>query len=214
MKTTKGTWKILFFFAAFFMSSSAKSATHSQWNHIQDVVIRGDLTEDKNLKRELAKKALNLANDCLKKETTNASCYYYRGQAKGLLAEGKMLGYPSRVRSMLQDWEKARQLDPAIDHGGPDRMFAEVYIDLPSYFGPKDLRKDLKKAIQHLDQAIQFSNYPTNFLDRATALVQEKRFAEAKESLASAKALLPEWQDHPYASDWEESVHQLEKKLR
>lgn len=188
--------------------------THNRWAHLRDLVIRADLAEEATEKRTLAKQALQQANDCVKAEPQNAGCYYYRGQTKGILAKGKLIGYPSRVRSMLRDWEKAREIDPTIDFGGPDRMFAEVFIDLPSYFGPKDLRKDLKKALQHLDRAIQFSNYPTNHLDRATALIEENRLSEAKNALSSAKTYLLQWEDHPYASSWRSTLQELEKKLR
>lgn len=192
----------------------AANPTHNRWDHLKDLVIRADLAEESAEKRALAKQALQQADDCLKVEPQNAGCYYYRGQAKGILAKGKLIGYPSRVRSMLRDWEKAREIDPTIDFGGPDRMFAEIFIELPSYFGPKDLRKNLKKALQHLDRAIQFSNYPTNHLDRATALIEENRLSEAEKALFSAKTYLLQWEDHPYASSWRSTLQELEKKLR
>ena len=93
-------------------------------------------------------------------------------------------------------------------------MFAEVFIDLPESFGPKDLRKDLKKAMQHLDRAINFSNYPTNHLDRTTALIKDKRFSEARSSLATAKSILSDWSHHPYAPSWQQTVRSLEKELK
>src|SRR3989338_6189835 len=113
---------VLWILFVFLTPLSTSSATHNRWCHIKNLVVRSDLTEATALRRDLAEKALKWADEGLKAEPKNAECYYYRGQAKGILAEGKIFGYPTRVRSMLGDWKMALELDPSIDHGGPDRM--------------------------------------------------------------------------------------------
>lgn len=114
---------------------------------------------------------------------------------------------------MLADWQTALALDPAFDYGGPHRMVAEVFIALPKYLGPKDLKQDLNKAIQHLEKAIEISDYPTNYLDLGEAWEKGENGVEARKALEQAKAALPKWKDDPYYNSWQETLSELDKKL-
>ena len=115
---------------------------------------------------------------------------------------------------MIADWQKALELDPKFDHGGPDRMLGEIYTDLPKYFGTKDVRQDLNKAIQHLEKSIQIApDYPTQRIDLATALLKANRKDEARIALESAKTKIPKWPEDPYFSGWQEDAKELEGEL-
>ena len=139
------------------------------WRPIQKIVIEADLAPSRKEQKALAKKGLTLAEECLKQNRREAACYYYRAQALGL-SNQSFFGYVKRIRSMREDWEKVMATDPNFDYGGPYRMIAEIYMELPKHFGPKDLRQDLKKSVAYLKRAIEISDYTTNSLDLAERL--------------------------------------------
>lgn len=205
---------MLSLFIAAFLTFVSFAQTRSPWFEIQKIVIQADLTTNRKEQKQLANRALELANRCLEQNPKEAGCFYYRGQAKGLLARNVVFGYPSKVRSMLADWKQAMELDPRFDYGGPYRMFAEVFTSLPKGFGPKDLRQDLQRAVQYLEKAIEISSYPTNFLDMAEALTKEKKYNEAKQFLFKAKQTLTEWKNHAYYQSWLATLKELEEKLK
>lgn len=155
-----------------------------------------------------------MADQCVTKYPKEAGCYYYRGQVTGLYYENHVIGYQEGIRSMIADWQKAKELDPKFDHGGPDRMLGEIYTDLPKYFGTKDVRQDLNKALQHIEKSIQIDpDYPTQRIDLAEALLQSQKKEEARFALETAKEKIPKWPQDPYFSGWQEDVKELEEKL-
>ncbi len=153
------------------------------WLPLKEKVIEADLAGDKNKQKKLAKEALTIAADCLEKNREEIGCLYYRAQALGLSSQS-FFGYVKRLHSMFADWEKVLAVDPTFDYGGPYRMVAEVYMELPKHFGPKDLRQDLNKAEDDLQKAIAISHYPTNHLDMAELLI-----ALGKKTKPTAKQL-------------------------
>lgn len=195
----------------FFLSLSLPAAARQE--NIQDMVIRADLSSKRSEQKELAEKGLQLADQCIERNPKAVNCYYYRGQARGLYYGNSPFGYAKRVRMMMTDWETSLKLDPTFNYGGPYRMFAELYINLPKYFGPKDLRQDLNKAIQLLEKAIQISDYPSNTLDMAEAQLKAENKTEAEKAVQRAKKNLTKWQQDPYFQTWQETLSELDKKL-
>lgn len=180
-------------FALLFLSSFSFS--------LKEMVIQVDLTNGRREQRPMAQKALAMAEDCLRRSPEDVACLYYRGQVLGLSNQG-FFGYTKRVRQMIKDWEKVMTIDPTFDHGGPYRMIAEVYMELPKNFGPKDLRKDLNKAIQYLKKATEISDYPTNWFDLAETYIMLGEKEAAQKALQKAKTSLPKWQNDPYYPAW------------
>lgn len=176
---------------------------------LQEMVIQADFTTSRKEQKKIAQKALNLAENCLRINPNDVACLYYRAQAIGL-SNRSFFGYTKRVRQMIQDWEKVKQIDPTFDHGGPYRMIAEVYMELPKSFGPKDLRQDLNRSIEYLEKATQISDYPTNYLDLADAYLQFKKTQAAQKAFEKAKQSLPKWSQDPYYRDWQQRLKKLE----
>ena len=185
------------------------------WQALKEITVKIDLMNgNKKAKAKIIKQALEMAGHCVAERPKEAGCYYYRGQVTGLYYENHLFGYQGGVRSMIADWQKALELDPKFDHGGPDRMLGEIYTDLPKYFGTKDVRQDLNKAIQHLEKSIQIApDYPTQRIDLATALLKANRKDEARIALESAKTKIPKWPEDPYFSGWQEDAKELEGEL-
>lgn len=181
------------------------------WLPLKEKVIAADLAGDKKEQKRLAKEALGMAADCLEKNREEIGCLYYRAQATGIANQG-FFGYVKRLRSMFADWEKVLAIDPTFDYGGPYRMFAEVYMELPKHFGPKDLRQDLDKADGYLQKAIAISNYPTNHLDRAELLIALGKKTEAKQELDLVKKLLFQWKTYPYYASWIDTLNIFTRK--
>lgn len=173
---------------------------------LKEIIIKADLHSDRGRQVELANQGRQLAEKYIAEHPNEAAGYYYRAQALGIAQKNSVFGYPARLRAMLKDWEKVKELDPTFDYGGPYRMFAEVYIALPRHFGPKDLRRDLPKAIAHLQKAIAISDYPTNHLDLAEAYLKAKEEKKAKAQLEIAKKVLPKWKNDPYYKNWLQSL--------
>lgn len=184
------------------------------WAPLKETVIQADLTTHRKEKSALVQKAGKLAEICAAEHPGEAGCYYYRAQATGLFYEIRIFGYQNGVRSMIKDWEKAKAIDPAFDHGGPDRMLGELFASLPKYFGTKDVRQDLGKAETHLKESVRIApDYPTQRIDLAETLLKLKKGGEAAEALKSAQEILPQWTQDPYYPGWQETIADLEKQL-
>lgn len=184
------------------------------WLPLKETVIKADLTRDRKEKKQLIGQALTLATECVQQFPKEAGCYYYRAQATGLHYDLVIFGYQNGVRSMIKDWQKAMELDPQFDHGGPARMLGELFISLPKYFGTRDVRQDLNRAKKNLQEAIQIDpDYPTQHLDLAETFLKAKQVEEAKAALEIAKTLIPKWPQDPYFSSWQQNAAELEREL-
>lgn len=200
------------FLLLYFLSFSGLAFGYQK--DLAEKIQNAELAKNRVEAKKWAEEAHHLADQCLAKNPTEAACYYYRGQAIGLFYGHSPFGYVSRVRSMLADWEKALELSPTIDHGGPYRLLAEIYLELPKLFGPKDLRQDLKKAMNYIEKAAEISNYPANHLDKTEILLKLDQKNEAKEALQTALITLQEWQSHPYYSEWSQVAVELKKNIK
>lgn len=185
----------------FFLLIPCLANAQPPWQALKAKVIQVDLTVSRGEQKKLAKEALAMAEACLAASPGEIGCLYYRAQALGL-SNKSFLGYTGRLRRMFADWEAALQRDPAFDYGGPYRMIAEVYMELPKHFGPKDLRQDLNKAVELLKKAIKISDYPTNWFDLAEAYTMLGKKDEAQKALEKARAVLSKWRNHPYYPTW------------
>ncbi|MBI4124702.1 MAG: hypothetical protein HY466_02065 [Deltaproteobacteria bacterium] len=172
------------------------------WEPLKAKVIQADLTAGRGEQKRLAKEALKMAEDCLAKNVGEIGCLYYRAQALGL-SNKSFFRYAGRLRQMFADWEAVSKADPSFDYGGPYRMLAEVYMELPKHFGPKDLRQDLNKSIKLLKKAIKFSDYPTNWFDLAEAYAMLDQREASQKAMEKAKSVVSQWRTHPYYLTWQ-----------
>lgn len=208
--------KLFFLLFTLFFAPPVFTQAQPPWKELKERVIKIDLMRGgQKGKMHLINQAREMADVCVEKNPNEAGCYYYRGQATGIYYAARVFGYPTGIRSMIKDWEKALALDPQFDHGGPDRMLGEIYTDLPKHFGAKDVRQNLNKAIQSLEKSIQISpDYPTQYLDLAEAYIKMKKTKEAEPMIEKAKALIAKWPADPYFSGWQEDTKELEEELK
>ncbi|OGQ05592.1 MAG: hypothetical protein A3F82_02855 [Deltaproteobacteria bacterium RIFCSPLOWO2_12_FULL_44_12] len=194
---------------------SGTSHANPSWQNLKETVLQADLKAKRKGQLNLAKQAIKLADECVTTNPQEVACYYYRGQATGLYYEVVMFGYQKGVVAMIADWQKAVELDPTFDHGGPYRLMGELFTALPKYFGTKNLRQDLVKAEDYLRKAIEIDpNYPTNHFDLAELLIKAKRKPEALEAFEKAQNLTAQWNSDPYFASWQEESKEIEEQLK
>ena len=101
----------------------------------------------------------------------------------------------------------AAQLNPKVDHGGPDRMLGELYLRAPGF--PVSIG-DSRKAVTHYRRAVdQDPNFPGNRLGLVEALLAEEEMTEACKALSGFLADISK----PYdmKSDQKKALDLLEK---
>ncbi|MFW5837912.1 MAG: tetratricopeptide repeat protein [Desulfovibrionaceae bacterium] len=143
-------------------------------------------------KLELAKKGAKLAKMAVAKKPDDAEAQY-------LLAV--LIGLEARFDPFYERWAdgldmvpeirkhaaKAASINPKLNHGGPDRALAELYMQAPS---PPVSIGDPQKALKHFKQAVQADpHYPENRYQYAKALLKQNNCKEACLQLEAVKNL-------------------------
>ena len=165
--------------------------------------------------KDFAEQGITHANNCIKLAPSDAGCYYWRAVNTGLYHKVWVLGYQRGVKKMIEDCNKVISLDSSYDHAGAYRILGQIYTQLPQTGGrPDSIIRDLPFAEKNLREAVRLSpDYPENHLALADTLFAEEKPVEAKEYLAKAKSLVPDWQSDISYNDWHISMKSLEKKI-
>lgn len=134
-----------------------------------------------------ATEAVELGQLCGARAPEDARCDY--GLALGLGVQARE--HPSTVgeglKLMVQRLRRAAARDPAIDHGGPERVLALVLLRAPGWpLGPGDPESALEEARKASARAPDF---PPNPLALAEALAANADPAGAREAAQRALAL-------------------------
>ena len=115
--------------------------------------------------------------------------HYLAAYLAGLHAERDRLRGLGLVRIIEREAQRAADLDPGLDRGGPDRMLAELYMRAPAY--PFSVG-DRGKAVRHYRRAVAVE--PTaseNRLGLAEALLADNKPGEACAELRSLLSEMP-----------------------
>ncbi|WP_282012446.1 TRAP transporter TatT component family protein [Nitrospina watsonii] len=130
-------------------------------------------------------------------------CLGRQGQMQGLWAS---LNIIDPVRTAM---EMARQLDPALDHGGPDRALGRMLYELPFFLGG-----DLKKSIEHLETAVQLGpDYWENHYYLAQSYMSQKRYRDAKRELQDALKMAGSVNEEPHMEDHRRHIRELLREV-
>lgn len=165
--------------------------------------------------KDFAEHGIIHANNCIKLAPSEAGCYYWRAVNTGLYHKVWVIGYQRGVKQMIEDCNRVISLDPTYDYAGAYRILGQIYTQLPQTGGrPDSIIRDLPLAEKNLREAVRLApDYPENSLLLADTLFAEEKSVEAKEYLAKAKALVPNWQNDISYNDWHISMKSLEKKI-
>jgi tetratricopeptide (TPR) repeat protein len=165
----------------------------------------------------LAEKGIATAQAVIARDPRSGQANYYLGLNYGQLARTKGLGALKMVDQMEHYFLIARDLDPTIDFGGPERCLGLLYRDAPAWISVGSRQK----AKQHLEAAIRVApTWPDNRLnlietllgwnDRNGALRAYKALKERWDSdLKSFTS--PKWQAD--VADWKTRYAQLSKTV-
>lgn len=163
-----------------------------------------------------ARLGFEFAEKCVRAEPKRGACHYYRGVNRGLILESKISGIKKTLGKMVEDFEKARELDPGYEGGGASRALGYLYLRLPALGLGEKYKRDLGKAMTYCNEALQFdAEHPDNWLLKA--LILEKK-NDRKGALTAAKqgvAFFSRFKDVPreYVLIHDDLL-KLEKKLQ
>ncbi len=124
-----------------------------------------------------ARRGRELAEAAVSSYPRSGLAHYLAAYLTALVAEHDPLHGLERVPVIEQEAQRAAELSPHIDQGGPDRMLGELYLKAPGF--PISIG-DPGRAVRHYRRALQQApDYGANRLGLAEALLAEDEPAEA-----------------------------------
>jgi tetratricopeptide (TPR) repeat protein len=193
--------------------------TTAAWKFSQACADWADAAENNQQRAATAEEGIAAGKFVTEMAPTNAAGFYYLALNYGELARTKTIGALSLVKKMEHALLKAIQLDPAIDHAGPERSLGMLYRDAP---GRPASIGNKSKAEENLKNAIRLApDYPDNYLSLLEAYAKWKDIDqfhtvasqyEGTLSNAKKKYSSAEWEG-PWR-DWEERWRVVRQKIR
>jgi hypothetical protein len=155
-------------------------------------VWRANHSENADERRQAAEEAVHAAQACDKVAPTEAACAYWLAIALGVQAREWRATALDALPIMVGLLERAIDADETLDHAGPHRVLALVYLRAPGWpTGPGD--PDL--GLEHASRAVALDpGHPPNRLCLAEALTEtgdrERGQAAYRDAEAAAAAAL------------------------
>jgi tetratricopeptide (TPR) repeat protein len=138
--------------------------------------------KDKASQLKDAKYGRKLADNTVKKFPQSGVARYLAAYLTALEAKYDPLNGLELVPHIEREALAAAQLNPEVDHGGPDRMLGELYLRAPGF--PVSIG-DSSKAVTHFRRALdQDPKYPGNRLGLTEALLAEEDLGAACKALS------------------------------
>jgi len=136
-----------------------------------------------------AVKGRKLAEKAVAQDPENGAAAYLAAYLAGLEAENNSLKGLALVPAIERGALAASGLNPALDHGGPDRMLGELYLRAPE---PPVSIGDLDKAIFYYRRAVlQDPDFVENRLGLAEAYLEDEDPGAACEQLQRILTRMP-----------------------
>lgn len=166
-------------------------------------------------REEAATRAVQAEQWCVRIAPESAVCQYWLGAALGVQARARPSTGLSALPEIEAAFKKARDADPTIEQGGPDRALALLYLRAPGWpTGPGD--PDL--GLDHAKQALAVdSDYPPNHLALGEALAaigdtpgSSAAYAKALD-LSRARATSGDPDAREWAKEAEEALEKLSR---
>ncbi len=166
--------------------------------------------KDPDVRESLAAGAVHAGQWCLEGAPEDPRCRYRLAIAVGVQARERPLTGVDAMPTMIKLLEAARVAEPGLDHGGPDRVLALLYLRAPGWpTGPGD--PDL--GYEHAVAAVEIDpGHPQNHLVLGEALVKVERENEAIEAYRTALRLA-EAQQESGGRDAREWLQEAESAL-
>lgn len=127
--------------------------------------------KDKRVRLADARRGRALADKALKSGRQNGLAHYVMAHLAGLEAENNIAQGLRLVPVIEREALEAADLDPRVDHGGPDRLLGELYLRAPGF--PMSVG-DSGKAVVHFRRAVEIApGHSDNRLGLVEALLAE-----------------------------------------
>jgi hypothetical protein len=123
-----------------------------------------------SLCKQSAERSLEFNSESAGGNYFKAICVGRIGQLEGIWSSLSMLS------GFREEMERAVQLEPGLEFGGPHRALGKLFHDLPFFLGG-----DLKRSIEHLKLAVQLGpDYSDNYFYLSESLFEAEEYESAK----------------------------------
>ncbi|MFH1532069.1 MAG: tetratricopeptide repeat protein [Pseudomonadota bacterium] len=149
----------------------------------------------------------------VRRDRDNPKYAYLLGASMGLELKNAFISTQIlNISSLLRTLERAMDLDPGVDGGGPLRLLGTVYLRAPPWpRGPGDG----EKALELLERAVEeYPEHPLNHFFYAEALLDDEEYEDALEEIEEARARIDPATQHWRADRYLDMVNHLEARIR
>jgi hypothetical protein len=170
-----------------------------------------DHEEPPEARKSAARRAVDAGQRCEQRAPDSPECLYWMAISLGVQARERSSTGLDAVDLMIERLQSAIEMDPGLDHGGPHRVLALVYLRAPGWpTGPGDPDLGLDEARRAV--ALE-PGYPPNRMCLAEALLAVEEPEEARRSYDAAAELARKWIERgsPDAAEW---LDEAERYLR
>jgi hypothetical protein len=165
-----------------------------------------DHYDDPKRRDEEAVGAVKIAQLCRERDQDSSECAYLLALAVGVQARERRSTGVEGLKIMVELLTDVAQRDPRLDHAGPHRVLALVYLRAPGWpTGPGDP----DAGLEHARHAVELEpQYPPNQLSLAEALEATGQAEASLDAYRKAGELARLWLDRgePDAADWLEQA--------
>ena len=177
------------------------------------LVWLADHLPEKETRRQASRYAVDTGQWCDRASPDDAECHYWLAVALGIQARERRSTGLDAVPRIVELLKRAREREPALEQGGPDRVLALVYLRAPGWpTGPGD--PDL--GLEHSRRAVElFPEFPPNTLALAEALteIEDPEASRAAYTRALEQARRSEKAGNPDAHEWVSEAEQALERL-
>lgn len=192
--------------------AAGKDGFAAQWRLARAYVDQCGASNDDSRIAALAQDAVAAGRKAVQAAPEQVEGHYYLAAALGYQAKTQKGESKEIVNELLREAERADQIDPKYDHGGPARVLGAIYTRAPA---PPISVGDPDKAVKQLQRAAQQDpDYPANPLYLAGALVADERYDEADKQIQRARELMQKGGFARYREVWSAELKRVEAKLR
>ena len=166
-----------------------------------------DHEQNAEARRTAARAAVDAGQRCEQRDPTAPECAYWLAIALGVQARESRTTARDGLDHMIERLRSAIERAPSLDHGGPHRVLALLYLRAPGWpTGPGDPDLGLEEAQQAVDLA---PDYPPNQLCLAEALTATEDPSGSRRALERAADLARPLagQGSPEAREWLEQAN-------
>ncbi len=186
---------------------SNPSSFDAAWRLAQCYYFWGNHAPE-NQQLDLFQKGMDASKKAIELQPNQAAGYFWLGANEGRFGETKGLLKSMWMRKEVRaNFEKANQLDPSYDGGGPLRGLGRWDYKVPGFFGG-----DKKRSAQELEQSLKID--PGNSLTKlylADTYLELGRKNDAKQQLEEILTMTP---DPRFAVEHKENIETAKQMLQ